>query len=75
MIYSDLDLLIGKSWLDCWMYAAQSSTQQTVVLLLLKIENNFTQPKDFLLQQNYPNPFNPSTSIQYAISSTAICNT
>jgi len=23
-----------------------------------------------LLQQNYPNPFNPSTSIQYAISST-----
>jgi len=32
-------------------------------------ENNFTQPKDFLLSQNYPNPFNPSTSIQYAISS------
>ena len=31
--------------------------------------NNFTKPKDFLLQQNYPNPFNPSTSIQYAISS------
>ena len=33
-------------------------------------ENNFSQPKDFLLQQNYPNPFNPSTSIQYTISST-----
>ncbi len=33
-------------------------------------ENNFPQPKEFLLQQNYPNPFNPSTSIQYAISST-----
>ncbi|MBK7499508.1 MAG: T9SS type A sorting domain-containing protein [Ignavibacteriales bacterium] len=33
-------------------------------------ENNFTQPKEFLLQQNYPNPFNPSTNIQYAISST-----
>ncbi|MBK7500048.1 MAG: T9SS type A sorting domain-containing protein [Ignavibacteriales bacterium] len=33
-------------------------------------ENNFTQPIEFLLQQNYPNPFNPSTSIQYAISST-----
>ena len=33
-------------------------------------ENNFTQTKEFLLKQNYPNPFNPSTSIQYAISST-----
>ena len=33
-------------------------------------ENDFTQPKEFLLQQNYPNPFNPNTSIQYAISST-----
>ncbi len=33
-------------------------------------EKNSTQPKEFLLQQNYPNPFNPSTSIQYAISST-----
>ena len=33
-------------------------------------ENNFTQPKEFLLYQNYPNPFNPSTSIQYAISNT-----
>ncbi len=27
-------------------------------------------PAKFLLKQNYPNPFNPSTSIQYAISST-----
>ena len=33
-------------------------------------ENNFVQPKQFSLNQNYPNPFNPSTSIQYAISST-----
>ena len=32
-------------------------------------EENYFQPKTFLLQQNYPNPFNPSTSIQYAISS------
>ncbi len=27
-------------------------------------------PSKFALSQNYPNPFNPSTSIQYAISST-----
>jgi len=28
-------------------------------------ENNFVQPKEFLLQQNYPNPFNPSTKISW----------
>jgi photosystem II stability/assembly factor-like uncharacterized protein len=28
-------------------------------------ENNFAQPKQFLLQQNYPNPFNPSTKISW----------
>ncbi|MDP2365404.1 MAG: T9SS type A sorting domain-containing protein, partial [Ignavibacteria bacterium] len=26
-------------------------------------ENNFTLPKEYLLEQNYPNPFNPSTKI------------
>ena len=30
-------------------------------------ENNFTQPKEFLLLQNYPNPFNPNTIIKYSI--------
>jgi len=29
-------------------------------------------PRIFQLSQNYPNPFNPSTSIQYAISSTQL---
>lgn len=29
-------------------------------------------PNDFSLKQNYPNPFNPSTSIQYAVSSTQL---
>ena len=28
-------------------------------------ENNFAQPKEFLLQQNYPNPFNPSTKFSW----------
>ena len=32
-------------------------------------ENNFTQPKEFLLKQNYPNPFNPSTKIKFTIPS------
>ena len=35
-------------------------------------ENNFTQPKDFLLKQNYPNPFNPSTSIRYSVPRSTI---
>ncbi|MBK7497587.1 MAG: T9SS type A sorting domain-containing protein [Ignavibacteriales bacterium] len=35
------------------------------------IDENFNIiPENFSLSQNYPNPFNPSTSIQYAISST-----
>jgi hypothetical protein len=32
--------------------------------------NNNYKPDQFMLFQNYPNPFNPTTSIQYAISST-----
>jgi len=34
------------------------------------IEVEINSPTKFSLEQNYPNPFNPSTSIQYAISST-----
>jgi len=33
------------------------------------IEVEINSPTIFSLEQNYPNPFNPSTSIQYAISS------
>jgi len=35
----------------------------------VNVENENSQPMDFVLDQNYPNPFNPGTSIQYAISS------
>jgi len=37
---------------------------------ITSIETDRIQYIGYLLQQNYPNPFNPSTSIQYAISST-----
>jgi hypothetical protein len=31
------------------------------------VEQELTNPTDFILYQNYPNPFNPSTTIQYSI--------
>jgi len=37
--------------------------------LLTGVEQQPTQPTEFMLEQNYPNPFNPSTRIQYTIGS------
>lgn len=34
-------------------------------ITFIEDENNFAQPKEFLMQQNYPNPFNPSTKISW----------
>jgi hypothetical protein len=31
------------------------------------IDNELTQPTEFILEQNYPNPFNPSTKISFSI--------
>ncbi|MBK7500346.1 MAG: T9SS type A sorting domain-containing protein [Ignavibacteriales bacterium] len=67
--------LTGVSFIDKnigWVVGAFGTILHTTnggVTFIEDEENNFTQPKEFLLQQNYPNPFNPSTSIQYAISS------
>jgi len=33
--------------------------------LVTSVDNELTQPTDFILEQNYPNPFNPSTVISY----------
>ncbi|MDD1444347.1 T9SS type A sorting domain-containing protein, partial [Dolichospermum sp. ST_sed3] len=38
--------------------------------MITDVKNDNNQWMQFILFQNYPNPFNPSTSIQYAISST-----
>jgi len=42
-------------------------TSNSGVTFIEDEENNFVQPKDFLLQQNYPNPFNPNTIISYQL--------
>jgi hypothetical protein len=33
--------------------------------IVTSVEDEITQPKEFLLSQNYPNPFNPSTKISW----------
>jgi len=73
--YGDFDGLGRISFIDSttgWIGGTFSTLLKTTNggVTFIEDENNFTQPKDFLLKQNYPNPFNPSTSIQYAISST-----
>ncbi|MFZ1279968.1 MAG: T9SS type A sorting domain-containing protein, partial [Ignavibacteriaceae bacterium] len=51
-----------------WIVGANGAILHTTnggVTFIEEEENNFTQPKEFLLQQNYPNPFNPSTKISW----------
>ena len=70
------NLLYSVSFTDVnngWIVGARGTILHTTnggVTFIEDEEDYFAQPKEFLLQQNYPNPFNPSTSIQYAISST-----
>jgi hypothetical protein len=70
------NILLSVSFTDInngWIAGASGTILHTTnggVTFIEDEENNFAQPKEFLLQQNYPNPFNPSTSIQYTISST-----
>ena len=35
--------------------------------IVTSLEEETTQPTQFLLSQNYPNPFNPSTKIKYSV--------
>jgi len=35
--------------------------------IVTSVEDEISQPTEFILEQNYPNPFNPSTTIKYSI--------
>jgi hypothetical protein len=35
--------------------------------IVTSVENESTQPTEFILEQNYPNPFNPNTKIKYSV--------
>ena len=50
-----------------WIFGENGSILKTTNggITFIEEDNNFTQPKDFLLKQNYPNPFNPSTKISW----------
>ena len=54
---------------DINSFVARDSTYLDSLFNLTPVEDEMQLPTKIALKQNYPNPFNPSTSIQYAISS------
>jgi predicted GH43/DUF377 family glycosyl hydrolase len=47
---------------DLWQIGLAKSPIEPV-----SVENEISQPTEFILEQNYPNPFNPSTVISYQL--------
>jgi hypothetical protein len=68
----DLEVLELSDGYELWM----SCVSRGLAVLKVQyqptiVESNNEHPKDFSLSQNYPNPFNPTTTISFAIPSTA----
>lgn len=67
LVNPQLDNSLAESWSASGLYGTPGYLND--VYTKVEIDNDLI-PTEFVLYQNYPNPFNPSTSIQYAISST-----
>src|SRR5574338_1648590 len=67
LINPQLDNSLAESWRASSLYGTPGYLND--IYTKTELENDLI-PTEFVLYQNYPNPFNPSTSIQYAISST-----
>ncbi len=60
--------LNGVSFIDDytgWVVGSNGIILHTTNGGVTFIDNEPTQPKEFILEQNYPNPFNPSTTISW----------
>lgn len=67
LVNPQLDNSLAESWSASGLYGTPGYLND--VYTKVEIDNDLVST-EFVLYQNYPNPFNPSTSIQYAISST-----
>jgi arabinogalactan endo-1,4-beta-galactosidase len=59
---------IGSAWENLALFNFQGELINSINAFT-DVEDELNPVSEFYLYQNYPNPFNPSTSIQYAISS------
>ena len=69
---ADLQLILIESG-SIYLYNQNYSNLVSIISVISSIirEIGLEIPKDFALGQNYPNPFNPSTTIRFALPTSA----